>query len=81
MGQVEVNATVAALDRAAARLGLKLETTGRNRRVLRAFGRELRYAPGGAGIVHVQAYIDGTLEASSHKTLDQMHQLFLRASQ
>jgi hypothetical protein len=75
----KMNETIARLDRAARRLGLELRETGVNRREFEAFGRTFRYRPGGKGIVAVETLINGKPDATVHKNIERMEELFVSA--
>jgi hypothetical protein len=78
----KTNPLIAALDRHAHRIGLKLTERGN----VRAFEygptrRWLEYRPGGKGVVKVTAYSfkGGMVEAEQYKTQPEMERLMYRA--
>lgn len=80
----KTNETIAALDRFAHRIGLKMEERGNTRCF--EFGptrRWLECKPGGAGLIKVTAYSvkGGNKEAEQYRTEDQMIGLMWRAIQ
>lgn len=77
----KTNPTIAALDRAAQRIGINLVRVGENKRefIYRPTNRTMRYQPGGKGIVRVESYLGDILMATATRTVEAMEQLFIRS--
>lgn len=83
------NATIALLDRSAARLGLDLAPTGRNGRTFRLSPeRDVDYSPGGKGVLRVKVYVSSEgdevrdqLEAETVCAVERIEQLMIQAKQ
>lgn len=80
----KINESIARLDRSAHRIGYPLRERGVNVRELTTPDGErvLKYRPDGKGTVKVEAYVWDSdawkLDATQHKTVDQMEKLILR---
>jgi hypothetical protein len=73
-----LNETIARLDRDAAALGVELRQTGENKREFNIHSHRLiSYQPGGAGVLKVQAFVDGGLEAEVFASIERVQALLV----
>lgn len=80
-----INPTIASLDRTAAKLGIKVTTTGLNSRTLDLGTRLLAYSPGGKGVIRVRSSIlseaGATLDAEAVVSIERMERIMRSAVQ
>lgn len=67
----KINPTIARLDRVALKMGIDLKERGVNARefslpaIFDGDTHILKYKPGGAGVVRIESYVNGRLDATS----------------
>ena len=74
--------TISRLDRRAVALGVELRPISTHVREFDAptLGRTFRYRPGGSGVVRVEAFAAGALDAEAFCGPERVERLFLRAA-